>query len=99
MLTVRNVYTKSIVSEACQLMNNPNHPVLLSEHFSKSLINSKRFHHNFTKSHYSDNRNNFVYSVPSIWNASGSGYYLTSIRNPEIMVDGGFSVTHLINYS
>ena len=24
--------------------------------------------------------------------------YLTSIRNPEIMVDGGFSVTHLINY-
>ena len=27
----------------------------------------KRFHHNFTKSHYSDNRNNFVYSVPSIY--------------------------------
>ena len=24
--------------------------------------------------------------------------YLTSKRNPEIMVDGGFSVTHLINY-
>ena len=41
--TVRNVYTKSIVSEACQLMNNPNHPVLLSEHFSKSLINSNVF--------------------------------------------------------
>ena len=24
--------------------------------------------------------------------------YLTSIRNPEIMVGGGFSVTHLIIY-
>ena len=40
-LTVHNIlYTKFIVSEAYQLMNNPNHPVLLSEHFSKSLIKS-----------------------------------------------------------
>ena len=37
-LTVHNIYTNFIVSEAYQLMNNPNHPVLLSEHFSKSLI-------------------------------------------------------------
>ena len=61
-----------VTSEAHQLMNNPNHPVLLSENFSKSHINSKRFHHNFTKSHYSVNRNNFVDSVPSIWNALNS---------------------------
>ena len=65
-------YTTNTLSEAYQLMNNPNHPVLLSEDFSKSLINSTRFHHNFTKSHYSYNINNFVHSVPSIWNALNS---------------------------
>ena len=79
-LTVHNIYAKSLLTEAYQLMFFNNHPQLLCKNFPLSSVNNSRF--SVPRIYYNDNRNNFYYSIPKFWNAlQGVSDFPTNFRS------------------
>ena len=79
-LTVHNIYAKTILTEAYQLMYFKNHPEFLSNNFTFSHVNSSRF--TVPRIHYADNKSNYCYSVPKFWNTlQGSSDFPSNFRS------------------
>ena len=69
-LTVHNIYFKTLLIEAYQIKMFDTFPKVLSNTFKFSAINPSRFC--TTSFHYSTLSKNFMFSLPRVWNAVNS---------------------------
>ena len=95
-LTVHNLYYKSILVEAYQIKNFTNYPKPLSKHFMFSTVNPSRFctqHFN-----YSTLSQHFLFSIPRIWNAISSRKEFRDINFKSLSSFKNFIKKFIVNF-